>query len=73
MPAIGAAQRLHNLIARVDVDLCAACGQCVEVCPTGALTLQDMAVVDDARCVGCGSCVEQCPMEAISLTDRSAE
>jgi ferredoxin len=55
-------------IARVDVDLCAGCGLCIDNCPFAALTLDDdLARVDWAGCMGCGVCVSQCPQEAISL------
>lgn len=36
---------------------------CVEVCPTGALTYNDLGFVqyDPAKCSGCGYCSEYCP------------
>jgi Pyruvate/2-oxoacid:ferredoxin oxidoreductase delta subunit len=55
-------------VAIVDVDLCSACGLCVDRCPFGALVLDhDQAKVDWTACMGCGVCVPHCPQEAISL------
>ena len=55
--------------ARVDVEKCAGCGICVEVCPNQAIFLEEsVAVVSEEICTGCGDCVEECPREAISLS-----
>jgi ferredoxin len=54
--------------ARVDVDKCLGCGICVDVCPVGAISLNDgIASVDEALCTECGACVDACPNDAISL------
>lgn len=52
----------------VDADLCTACGICTDECPSGALDLEDTAVLarpDD--CTECGSCADSCPNGAIEL------
>mgnify|MGYP001052298988 CR=1 FL=1 len=53
----------------IDPDICTGCGDCVEVCPTGALALQnEVAVV--ARPDACnytGYCELVCPVDAIDL------
>ena len=50
----------------VDVARCAGCGVCVEVCPVGAIALENgKARLDDAACTGCGACVDACPQGAI--------
>ena len=55
-------------VSRVSGDLCVACGECIEVCPFGALALSGSSVdVDWQRCMGCGICVDKCPAGAISL------
>ena len=72
MPTVGTARPLPNALVRVDAQLCTACGQCVEVCPMGAITLEETAIVDESQCVGCGACAEECPVGAISLMERSA-
>jgi heterodisulfide reductase subunit A-like polyferredoxin len=55
------------IIATVDPELCAACGQCVETCPYGARLLEPgmhYAEVIDVLCQGCGACIVSCPNKA---------
>ncbi|UCC94811.1 MAG: 4Fe-4S dicluster domain-containing protein [Candidatus Omnitrophota bacterium] len=41
---------------------CVGLGDCVKVCPTGALALSDEKIsVDMQKCIGCGNCVKACP------------
>lgn len=54
-------------VARVDVELCAACGTCADVCQFGAISVDGVALIDVAACMGCGVCVAHCPQEAIEL------
>jgi ferredoxin len=55
-------------VSRLDADLCAECGTCVDTCPFGAISLNGgPAVVDEALCMGCGVCISQCPQHAYSL------
>jgi NAD-dependent dihydropyrimidine dehydrogenase PreA subunit len=63
----------------INGERCNGCGQCLEVCPTGAIYLVDgLAAVDRELCRQCEACIPVCPMEAIrlytpqvALTDRS--
>lgn len=55
------------VIAVVDRDKCIACGHCQAICPTGAISIHEIADIDPMRCMGCGQCVAQCPQEAMSL------
>jgi NAD-dependent dihydropyrimidine dehydrogenase PreA subunit len=52
----------------VDKDKCEACGECVDVCPSGVFEISDgvSQPVNIDECVECCSCVEVCPNEAIS-------
>ena len=55
-------------VARVDSEFCATCGVCVEVCPFGAISLNETsAIINWEQCMGCGICAGQCPDEAMSL------
>jgi Pyruvate/2-oxoacid:ferredoxin oxidoreductase delta subunit len=55
----------------VDVEACIGCGDCLERCQFGALSVpEDVCVVDYDRCVGCGLCATVCPTEALYLERR---
>jgi ferredoxin len=70
---------IANVVARsafvnqVDEDLCAACGECVEVCQFNALALNGTVIVSEVRCAGCGVCVPVCPQGALALVRRLGE
>jgi ferredoxin len=67
---------IANAVARsafvnqVNESACIGCGECVESCPFGAMSAQDVAAVDAVRCVGCGVCTLACPQGALSLVRR---
>ena len=55
----------------VDAEMCSGCGDCLERCQFGALSVpDDVCVVDYARCVGCGLCATVCPTESLYLERR---
>ena len=55
----------------VDDELCIGCGDCVERCQFGALSVPEyLCVVDYAKCVGCGLCASACATEALHLERR---
>ncbi|MCK4729659.1 MAG: 4Fe-4S binding protein [Desulfobacterales bacterium] len=58
---------ISPVVAVVDRDKCIACGICQEICPTGAISIDEIARIDPMKCMGCGECVAQCPEEAIYL------
>ena len=59
--------------AQVSPDECVDCGQCVDECPAGAISMADNgAVIDRGACTGCGQCVEACPVEAITMESLEA-
>ena len=82
--AEGAAMKVVNFLSSdrviepnkaflVDPALCDGCGECVEVCPELAITLNDgKPVINEIMCTGCGACIPACPQDALDqqgLTD----
>ena len=51
----------------INNNLCVGCGCCSDVCPEGALELEEKAVVYDEHCVECQKCIDMCPAVAISI------
>jgi Ni,Fe-hydrogenase III small subunit/formate hydrogenlyase subunit 6/NADH:ubiquinone oxidoreductase subunit I len=48
---------------------CAAnCRDCLEVCPTQAISKLDTVQIDMGKCLFCAECVGACPQEAIGFT-----
>ena len=53
-----------------DEAKCTHCGACVNLCPTGAFSLEPKTrkvLFDHAKCVVCGLCVKACPPRAMRL------
>ncbi|HAE88050.1 TPA: ferredoxin [Candidatus Marinimicrobia bacterium] len=52
----------------IDVNVCEGHGDCIEVCPVEALSLNEdnKAVCDEDLCTDCMACISACPVEAIS-------
>lgn len=56
---------------RLQGELCTGCGQCLDACPRGALSLRDGTIqVDRARCDACGACQDACWFGALTLWAR---
>ncbi|HOO41296.1 MAG TPA: nitroreductase family protein [Syntrophales bacterium] len=52
----------------VDRNRCNGCGLCVEVCPSGTLSLvEGKAAVTGKRSMACGQCAAVCPVEAVRI------
>jgi benzoyl-CoA 2,3-dioxygenase component A len=50
----------------VDPEACSACYGCYEVCPKGAVVIENRRVaVNAALCAMCGDCVTECATGAI--------
>ncbi len=65
------------LYVRLEESLCAhsragqsACSNCLDICPTGAITSAgDHVAIDPMVCAGCGACAALCPSTAITYDD----
>ena len=69
--AIPSAGATSSFIMMVKEEACTGCGECVDRCQMGALTLEGDVVVQDAkRCIGCGLCVSVCPTEALRMEHK---
>ena len=55
------------MAVKVDKSKCAGCGVCADICPEGAIQVNQVAVIDEAVCNDCGACVTECPNQALSL------
>ena len=50
----------------VNTDICNGSGECISVCPNGAVILQNNhAFIDQELCQECEICVDSCPQGAI--------
>ena len=51
----------------IDQNLCVGCGNCISVCPMGAIRLQEKSQIDPNECAECGVCFRSrvCPKNAI--------
>jgi len=60
-------------VSQIDTDKCIGCGLCAEICPFGAIALDEVtgkgyrARTISASCKGCGLCSASCPQRAIDM------
>jgi heterodisulfide reductase subunit A2 len=62
--------QISGVTARIVPERCSGCLGCVQVCPYGAIALDEkvgLAAVNQALCKGCGACAAACPSEAVLL------
>jgi len=52
---------------------CLGCGDCVEACQFGAISMDirtGLPVVDETKCTACGACAKACPKKVIELRNK---
>lgn len=54
----------------IEAASCTGCGICRDVCRFDAVTVSDVAAIDDFSCEGCGVCAHFCPAQAISMQEN---
>jgi len=58
----------HACRMQVKRDSCIGCGSCVEVCPEGAISVDDgKASIAEGKCIGCGECMTVCQEKAVDI------
>jgi ferredoxin len=56
---------------KVVPEKCTACGICIGICPSGAITMEnEKAFVNNDLCKNCNVCIKACPEEAIIFQCR---
>ena len=61
---------IEPAISQINAEVCIGCGSCAEVCPYGALELDEVSLVmtvNEAMCKGCGGCNAVCPSGAATM------
>jgi len=62
--------RMWNLPAGMDVfpntrmGGCTNCGDCVDVCPMGAIPAEEPSITINDKCIVCAACIKYCPAKA---------
>ena len=64
-----------NLSPKVKEKSCSSCRQCLQWCPTEAISMRmpdvekksEVASIDPKKCIGCGECILTCPTGAIRV------
>lgn len=55
----------------LNKEKCIGCGDCVIICPVGAIILKEnKACVDNSICVSCKACISDCPQNALSFSNK---
>ena len=57
---------------KVDTDKCTFCMECVNICPTEALTFDGDVVVfmhDSDKCTYCEQCLNMCEAECLEILE----
>ncbi|MBD3190004.1 MAG: DUF362 domain-containing protein [Candidatus Heimdallarchaeota archaeon] len=52
---------------KIQEEKCIACGACAEQCPGDAITVENVAEIDQSLCIGCAQCIAICPEGAVGI------
>ena len=53
-------------------NACIGCGTCVQICPMGAVSLEEGRVqICGGKCIGCGLCSSRCPEGVLKMVPRA--
>jgi len=66
-PAVNVLKQLMGYKMQVIKESCKACKRCIEICPVGAIRLEEKAFINPHKCILCCCCQEICPHNAITL------
>lgn len=54
-------------------DKCSKKGICAEVCPTGAIDIEDTSIIDKEKCISCCACIKNCPENARTIKESKVK
>ncbi|MBW1646065.1 MAG: DUF362 domain-containing protein, partial [Deltaproteobacteria bacterium] len=66
----GKLQQHANISPKITRKRCIGCGECVRICPAGAISVDEeakKAAIAADKCVGCGECIVVCPRQAVAI------
>ncbi|MEN4005775.1 MAG: CoB--CoM heterodisulfide reductase iron-sulfur subunit A family protein [Methanobacteriaceae archaeon] len=73
IPMVKGEVEIEPIVVAVNEDVCNGCGICIELCPYGALSIEDgHSAVNIALCHGCGTCAGACPSGAMDQSHFKA-
>jgi ferredoxin len=50
----------------ISKDMCTGCGECIDVCTVGAISMDDnVACIDEDQCIRCAVCHDACTYDAV--------
>lgn len=58
-----------QVVPVTNQENCGLCGNCIAVCPTGAISKENLFTTDSDSCIRCAACVKACPNGARAFAD----